>query len=211
MADKLERYNTVAIEATSEFVEKKSRFISHVKPVSSEAEAVEFIEAIKKQYWDARHNVYAYIIGKNSELQRYSDDGEPQGTGGIPMLEVLRGACVTDTVAVVTRYFGGTLLGTGGLVRAYTRGAKDGLDASGIITMVNYREIRVLVDYTTSGKVQYEIMQQGYRLKDTVYGADVEFVVLVQKSFADSFVKAMVNLTSGRAQITEGEECWLAE
>ncbi len=108
-----EKYNTVALEAASEFVEKKSRFISHVKPVSTEAEAIEYIEAIKKQYWDARHNVYAYIIGKNMDLQRYSDDGEPQGTGGIPMLEVLRGAAVTDTVAVVTRYFGGTLLGTG--------------------------------------------------------------------------------------------------
>lgn len=206
-----ERYNTVSGEAVSEFVEKKSRFISHVKPVASEAEAAEYIEQIKKQYWDARHNVYAYIIGKNSEMQRYSDDGEPQGTGGIPMLEVLRGAAVTDTVAVVTRYFGGTLLGTGGLVRAYTRGAKDGLAASGVIAMVLYTRIGVKVDYTTSGKVQYEIMQQGHRLEDTVYAADVEFIVLIEKAKVEGFIKNMINVTSGKAEITEGEDLWLAE
>ncbi len=205
-----EKYNTVANEATSEFVEKKSRFISHVKPVTTEEEAVAFIEQIKKQYWDARHNVYAYIIGKNSELQRYSDDGEPQGTGGIPMLEVLRGEAVTDVVAVVTRYFGGTLLGTGGLVRAYTRGAKDGLEAAGIITMSLYNEISIKVDYTASGKVQYEIMQKGHRLKDTVYGADVEFIVLAEKAKSQGFIKEIINATSGRAVITEGEEYWLA-
>ncbi len=206
-----ERYNTVAMEAASEFVEKKSRFISHVKPVLSETEAVAYIETIKKQYWDARHNVYAYIIGKNMELQRYSDDGEPQGTGGIPMLEVLRGAAVTDTVAVVTRYFGGTLLGTGGLVRAYTRGAKDGLMAAGVIAMVLYTQISIKVDYTASGKVQYEIMQHGHRLKDTVYAADVEFIVLVEKAKSEGFIKTITNATSGRAEITEGEDCWLAE
>lgn len=203
-----EKYNTVAAEATSEFVEKKSRFISHVKPVSTEAEAVEYIEKIKKQYWDARHNVYAYIIGKGSELQRYSDDGEPQGTGGIPMLEVLRGAEVTDVVAVVTRYFGGTLLGTGGLVRAYTRGAKDGLAAAGIISMVLYTRVSIKVDYTLSGKVQYEIMQQGHRLEDTVYAADVEFIVLVEKSRCEGFIKDIINVTSGKAEIEEGDDCW---
>ncbi len=206
-----EKYNTVVSEAHSEFVEKKSRFISHVKPVASEAEAIEYIEAVKKKYWDARHNVYAYIIGKNMELQRYSDDGEPQGTGGIPMLEVLRGAQVTDTVAVVTRYFGGTLLGTGGLVRAYTRGAKDGIAAAGIVTMVLCRRISVRTDYTLSGKVQYEIMQGGHRLEDTLYTADVVFNVLVQKSKCSSFIKDIINVTNGRAEITEGEDRMLAE
>lgn len=203
-----EKYNTVAAEATSEFVEKKSRFISHVKPVSTEAAAVEYIEKMKKQYWDARHNVYAYIIGKGSELQRYSDDGEPQGTGGIPMLEVLRGAEVTDAVVVVTRYFGGTLLGTGGLVRAYTRGAKDGLAAAGIISMTLYTRVSIKVDYTLSGRVQYEIMQQGYRLEDTVYAADVEFIVLVEKSRYEGFVKDIINATSGKAKIEKGDDCW---
>jgi uncharacterized YigZ family protein len=206
-----ERYNTVALEATSEFVEKKSRFISHVKPVTTETEATAYIESIKKQYWDARHNVYAYIIGKNSELQRYSDDGEPQGTGGIPMLEVLRGAEVTDVVAVVTRYFGGTLLGTGGLVRAYTRGAKDGIEAAKPVAMVLYTEIRVTVDYNSSGKVQYEIMQQGHRLKDTEYTNEVCYVVLVEKSRCEGFINGITNVTSGRAVISEGEDCWLAE
>ena len=206
-----EKYNTVLSEGISEFTEKKSRFISHVKPVSDEAEAIGYIEEIKKKYWDARHNVYAYIIGKNMQLQRYSDDGEPQGTGGIPMLEVLRGAQVTDVVAVVTRYFGGTLLGTGGLVRAYTRGAKDGLKAAGIVTMVMCTRISVKVDYTLSGKVQYEIMQQGYRLEDTVYAADVEFLVLAEKSVCDNFVKDMINITSGKAEITLGENLVVAQ
>lgn len=155
-----ESYNMAACEAVSEFVEKKSRFITHIKPVESEQEALAYIESLKKQYWDARHNVYTYIIGENMELQRYSDDGEPQGTGGIPMLEVFRGAELTNTVAVVTRYFGGTLLGTGGLVRAYTRGAKDGIEAAGIVQMTLYTAVSVKVDYTTSGKIQYEIMQQ---------------------------------------------------
>ncbi len=206
-----DRYKTVPSEAQSEFVEKKSRFITNIRPVASEEEAVSFIEGIKKKYYDARHNVYAYIIGKNSELQRYSDDGEPQGTGGIPMLEVLKGEGVTDCVAVVTRYFGGTLLGTGGLARAYSKGAKDGLIASGVVEMVLFRQVNIKVDYTLSGKVQYEIMQQGCRLKDTVYTADVEFMALVEVEKCDSLVKKMTDVTGGKAAITIGEDCWLRE
>ncbi len=207
----MDKYKTVSGEATSEFTEKKSRFISHVRPVSAEGEALEYIEKIKKQYWDARHNVYAYIIGNNSELQRYSDDGEPQGTGGIPMLEVLRGEHLTNTVAVVTRYFGGTLLGTGGLVRAYTRGAKDGIAAAGIITQILYTKIKVVVDYTLSGKVQYAILQGNYRLEDTIYTDNVCFITLVEQSEKDRFISEMTDLTGGKAQIVIGEDTWKKE
>lgn len=207
----IDRYKTVEKEAWSEFVEKKSRFITNIRPVAEEEEAIRYIEGIKKKYYDARHNVYAYIIGKDSRLQRYSDDGEPQGTGGIPMLEVLKGEKVTDCVAVVTRYFGGTLLGTGGLARAYSKGAKDGLLASGIVEMVLFRQVNIKVDYTLSGKVQYEIMQQGCRLKDTVYTADVEFVALTETGNAESLVKRMTDITGGKAVITMGENCWLED
>lgn len=207
----MDKYNTVAAEATSEFTEKKSRFISHVSPVDCESEALDYIEKIKKQYWDARHNVYAYIIGNNSDLQRYSDDGEPQGTGGIPMLEVLRGEKLTNTVAVVTRYFGGTLLGTGGLVRAYTKGAKDGIAAAGIITKILYTRINVTVDYTAGGKVQYAILQGGYRLEDTIYTENICYVVLIEKPEKDSFIKNITNLTGGKAKIDIGDEIWETE
>ena len=207
----MDKYNTVAAEATSEFTEKKSRFISHISPVSCESEALDYIEKIKKQYWDARHNVYAYIIGNNSDLQRYSDDGEPQGTGGIPMLEVLRGEKLTNTVAVVTRYFGGTLLGTGGLVRAYTKGAKDGITAAGIITKVLYTRINVTVDYTAGGKVQYAILQGGYRLEDTIYTENICYVVFIEKPEKDIFIKNITNLTGGKAKIDNGDEIWETE
>lgn len=207
----MDKYNTVAAEATSEFTEKKSRFISHVSPVDCESEALDYIEKIKKQYWDARHNVYAYIIGNNSDLQRYSDDGEPQGTGGIPMLEVLRGEKLTNTVAVVTRYFGGTLLGTGGLVRAYTKGAKDGIAAAGIITKILYTRINVTVDYTAGGKVQYAILQGGYRLEDTIYTENICYVVLIEKPEKDSFIKNITNLTGGKVKIDIGDEIWETE
>ena len=207
----MDKYNTVAAEATSEFTEKKSRFISHVSPVTCESEALDYIEKIKKQYWDARHNVYAYIIGNNYDLQRYSDDGEPQGSGGIPMLEVLRGEKLTNTVAVVTRYFGGTLLGTGGLVRAYTKGAKDGVTAAGIITKILYTRINVTVDYTAGGKVQYAILQGGYRLEDTIYTENICYVVLIEKPEKDSFIKNITNLTGGKAKIDIGDEIWETE
>lgn len=204
-----DRYKTICGEAQSEFVEKKSRFITNISPVTSEEEATAYIETIKKKYYDARHNVYAYIIGRKSEVQRYSDDGEPQGTGGIPMLEVLRGEGVTNCVAVVTRYFGGTLLGTGGLARAYSKGAKDGLLAAGMTEIVLFKQVNIRVDYTLSGKVQYELMQLNCRLADTLYTEVVEFVTLVERQMAEGLVKHITNVTGGKAVITVGEDCWL--
>ena len=155
----LKKYKTILEEAEGEIVEKKSRFIATVRPVKTEDEARAFIEEMKKKYWNATHNVFAYQIGERNELQRFSDDGEPQGTAGMPVLNVLKGEDVKDTAVVVTRYFGGTLLGTGGLVRAYGKAAKEGLLSAGIVEMVLYRKYVVTAEYTDSGKVQYEILQ----------------------------------------------------
>ena len=150
----LKKYKTILAQAEAEIVEKKSRFIATVRPVKTEEEARSFIEELKKKYWDATHNVFAYQIGERNEIQRFSDDGEPQGTAGMPVLNVLKGEDVKDTAIVVTRYFGGTLLGTGGLVRAYGKAAKEGLLTAGIAELVLYSRYFVTVDYTDSGTVR---------------------------------------------------------
>lgn len=204
----LESYRTVGGHGQAEIVEKKSRFIAHVMPVKSEKEALENIEKIKKQYWDARHNVFAFQLGERNEIQRYSDDGEPSGTAGMPVLEVLRGEDIKDTLIVVTRYFGGTLLGTGGLVRAYGRSAKEGLLQAGIIERILYTQLSITVDYTLSGKVQYEILQGEHILQDTVYTHNVEFKVLCRVSMTEGFVKNIINVTNGQAVINIGESIY---
>lgn len=196
--DMLKKYKTILAQAQAEIVEKKSRFIATVRPVKTEEEARAFLEELKKKYWDATHNVFAYQIGERNEIQRFSDDGEPQGTAGMPVLNVLKGEDVKDTAIVVTRYFGGTLLGTGGLVRAYGKAAKEGLLAAGIAELVLYSRYRVMVDYTDSGKVQYEILQDGHVLYDTVYTDKVEFVVLVESESSDAFEKKMLDIMKGR-------------
>ena len=162
----LEQYKTVIKQGQAEIVEKKSRFIATIRPVKTEQQAREFIEEMKKKYWDATHNVFAYQIGERNEIQRFSDDGEPQGTAGMPVLDVLQREDIKNTAIVVTRYFGGTLLGTGGLVRAYGKSAKEGLFSAGICNVVLYRKFCVTISYTDSGKVQYEILQNGYELYD---------------------------------------------
>lgn len=196
--DMLKKYKTILAQDQSEIVEKKSRFIATVRPVKTEEEARAFIDELKKKYWDATHNVFAYQIGERNEIQRFSDDGEPQGTAGMPVLNVLKGEDVKDTAIVVTRYFGGTLLGTGGLVRAYGKAAKEGLLAAGIAEMVLYRRYHVIVDYTDSGKVQYEILQDGHVLYDTVYTDKVEFVVLVESEAREAFEKKMLDIMKGQ-------------
>ena len=163
---------------------------------------------MKKKYWNATHNVFAYQIGERNELQRFSDDGEPQGTAGMPVLSVLKGEDVKDTAIVVTRYFGGTLLGTGGLVRAYGHSAKEGLLAAGIAELVLYRKYSVLAAYPDSGKVQYEILQDGHELFDTIYTEQVEFIVLVETDAADSFEKKMTEIFRGAQPFTLLEEVY---
>ena len=155
-------YKTVYIGDTAEIVEKKSRFIANLEHVESEEEALAYIETIRKKYWDARHNCYAYCIGKKQELKRCSDDGEPSQTAGKPMLDVLTGAGLCDTVVVVTRYFGGTLLGTGGLVRAYTAAAKAGVEASEVIEKIPAVQFLVKVTYNQIGTLLYLLGQRGY-------------------------------------------------
>ena len=196
----LKKYKTILTQAEAEIVEKKSRFIATVRPVKTEEEAKAFIEEMKKKYWNATHNVFAYQIGERNELQRFSDDGEPQGTAGMPVLSVLKGEDIKDTAIVVTRYFGGTLLGTGGLVRAYGHSAKEGL--------LLYRKYSVLAAYSDSGKVQYEILQDGHELFDTIYTEQVEFIVLVETDAADSFEKKMTEIFRGAQPFTLLEEVY---
>lgn len=204
----LKFFKTVNELAYAEIVEKKSRFIATVKPVSSEEDALEFIAGLKKKYWDATHNVFAYQIGERNEIQRQSDDGEPSGTAGLPVLDVLRGEDIKDTVIVVTRYFGGTLLGTGGLVRAYQRAAKEGVLAAKVIEKILYRYVFVTVDYNSSGKIQYETLQNGHIIYDTEYTDKVKFTVLCEADSADGFVKRITDISSALAFIDLGAEVY---
>lgn len=197
----LEKFKTILNEGQAEMVEKKSRFIATVRPVQNEDEARNFIEEIKKRYWDARHNVFAYQIGERNEIQRFSDDGEPQGTAGMPILDVLKGEDIKNTAIVVTRYFGGTLLGTGGLVRAYGRTAKEGILNAGIADISLYNEFSIITDYNLSGKIQYEIMQNEYILRDTIYSDKVEFVVFIEASKSETFKNNIINITNAAVEI----------
>ena len=159
----LSEYKTVYEGGEGEITEKKSRFIATVVPAATEEEALSFIESMKKKYWNATHNCFAYVIGERGELQRCSDDGEPGGTAGKPMLDVLLGEEIHDTIVVVTRYFGGTLLGTGGLVRAYQGAAKAGLHASTVIEKNWGRKLKIGTDYTGLGKIQYILDKENFR------------------------------------------------
>mgnify|MGYP006067889763 FL=1 len=191
---------------TGEITEKKSRFIADIRPVSTEEEALAFIEEIRKKYWDARHNCYAYILGERGQQSRCSDDGEPSQTAGRPMLDVLTGEGLTDVCAVVTRYFGGTLLGTGGLVRAYSGAVKEGLSQCVLMEKRPGRELAVTAGYGDVGKVQYLAAQAGIETLDTVYEADVRFSFLVSLEEEGGFVKKLTEGTAGRAKIQPGDQ-----
>ena len=181
-----------------EYEEKKSRFIATLEPVSSEEEAATFIAAIRKKYWDARHNCSAFIIGDDGRVSRCSDDGEPSGTAGRPMLDVLAGEHITNACVVVTRYFGGTLLGTGGLVRAYSAAVKDAVANSTVITKINGYTVDFACDYNDHGKIQYMAAQKGYHINDTGFGQDVRIEIITDDE--DKLIKAVTDVTSGRAK-----------
>lgn len=204
-------YKTLHEFGTDEITIEKSTFIGYAKPIKTEEEAVEFINEIKKKHKDARHNVWAYTVGKSMNIQRYSDDGEPQGTAGIPTLEVIKKEDLRDVVVVVTRYFGGIKLGAGGLVRAYTKGAKIGLEAGKIIEKVMYQEIKIKIDYNQLGKVQNEIMNMEYFIKDTIYEDNVEIIVYSRVGDKESLIEKIKDITSATAQIILGEEFYLSE
>ncbi|MCC8066476.1 MAG: YigZ family protein [Clostridiales bacterium] len=189
----------------AEIVEKKSRFIATIRPVDSEEAALEFIAATKKKYWDARHNCFAYVIGERQELQRCSDDGEPQGTAGRPMLDVLLGADVHNMAVVVTRYFGGVLLGTGGLVRAYSKAVQEGLKNSVVLEKQEGISLLIQTDYNGVGKIQYLLGQRGIPVLNSEYTDIVRLRVLVPRERAAALMEAVTEGTAGRAEFPEEE------
>lgn len=201
---------TVYEGGEGEITEKKSRFIATVCPVHSEQEALAFIEKMKKKYWDARHNCYAYILGENQTCMRSSDDGEPQGTAGHPMLDVLAGEKLYDVAVVVTRYFGGVLLGTGGLVRAYSKAVQEGLKNS--ILMEKKRGIPVILetDYTGLGKLQYLTASRQIIVLDTLYEDCVKMKILLDPEQTAAFQGEVMDATSGKAVWQEQEEIFYA-
>ncbi|WP_304340361.1 YigZ family protein [Metaclostridioides mangenotii] len=204
-------YKTLHEYGMDEVEIERSRFIGYAKPVKSEEEAIEFVNEIKKKHKDATHNVWAYTVGENMNIQRYSDDGEPQGTAGIPSLEVIKKEDLRDVVIVVTRYFGGVKLGAGGLVRAYTKGAKIGLEAGKIIDKVLYQEVKIGLDYTLLGRVQNEIMNLGFYIKDIVYEDIVNILVYSKLEDVEGFTTKIVDITSDKCEIVLGEEFFLSE
>ena len=194
-----------------ELEEKKSRFIAHIEPVTTEDEAANFIQMMKKQYYDARHNCYAFVIGDNSEIVRSSDDGEPSGTAGRPILEVLRSEGITDTVCVDTRYFGGTLLGPRRLVRAYQGATKGALNNSVILDKKEGIKFTISCDYTDVGKLQYHFSTKGIRIISSDYGASVSFNIVVESDSFDTIKKDLTELTSGKVIIDNIEKCMFAD
>lgn len=194
-----------------EITEKKSRFIATVRPVESENEAVSFINETKKKYWDARHNCSAFVIGKRQELTRCSDDGEPAGTAGRPMLDVLLKENIHNAAVVVTRYFGGVLLGTGGLVRAYQQATKAGLSASEIIEKKEGAVLFIRTDYTGIGRLQYLLAQEKITVMDTAYEADVLVKAVISENDKKRIEKTIIEQTNGTAKLEWGDEVTFAE
>lgn len=198
-------YRIPTAPGESEYIEKRSRFIGHVRGVETEDEAREYIAEMKKKYYDARHNCWCYIIRGGAE--RYSDDGEPQGTAGIPMLEVFRRENVDSVVCVVTRYFGGVLLGTGGLLRAYTKSAKDALDAAGISIVRRWAETELACSYAQCEKLKLEISSAGGIVAALDYGAGVTVRALVPEELVDDFSARIFDVTAGSVKVNVvGEE-----
>ena len=199
-------YRVVYEGGEGEIVEKKSRFIATVRPIETEEEAVAFINEMKKKYWDARHNCSAFVIGSRQEITRCSDDGEPAQTAGRPMLDVLLREGITNVAVVVTRYFGGVLLGTGGLVRAYQSATQAGLAASKIIEKRQGKKLIIHTDYNGLGKLQYLFGQQKTAILDTEYAVDVVLTILVPLEQKDFLYKEITEQTNGTAQMEWGED-----
>lgn len=205
-----ESYKFTYIGGTGEIIEKKSRFIATVEPVKTEEEALAFIERIRKQYWDASHNCTAFTLGENHRLTRCSDDREPAGTAGRPMLDVLLGEALHDTAVVVTRYFGGTLLGTGGLVRAYGAAVREGLRNAVILEKHPGIRLSVQTDYNGIGKIQYLLNQSHVPILRSEYTDSVFIEALVPIPLLDSVISSITEGTSGQASLTPGGRCQYA-
>lgn len=198
-------YNVILAGGQGKIEEKKSRFISSIQYVSCEEDAIAFIEQTKKKYWDARHNCFAYILGERGDYVRYSDDGEPQGTAGKPMLEILQRRKIRNVVVVVTRYFGGTLLGTGGLVHAYSESVKEGLSNCQIGQMSYGVLLEMKTDYNGIGKILYILGQNGITNQKAEYGVDVTLSFEVKQEMAEKIKKSASEVTDGQIIIEEKE------
>ncbi|QCJ44129.1 YigZ family protein [Bacillus sp. S3] len=205
----LSKYLTVKRTGENEINIQRSRFIAHIKRAETENEAQEFIQAIKKQHWDATHNCSAYLIGEHDQIQKANDDGEPSGTAGIPILEVLKKRKLKDTVVVITRYFGGIKLGAGGLIRAYGKATSEGLDAVGIVERRLTQVIHVKIDYTWLGKIEKELRSSEYTIKEIHYLDTVEIETFVDESHVQSFNDWMVELTNGQCTLDKGATVYL--
>ena len=203
----MESYTTVQKHSIFEYEDRKSIFIGEAAPASSEADALDFIAYVKKKYPDANHHVYAYVIRENS-IMRFSDDREPQGPAGMPVLDIIRKNGCTDTVIVVTRYFGGTLLGTGGLVRAYGAAALGALKEANIITYDIYSNYKLTVSYSDYQKILTALSEFGFRSIDTDYSDNIEIVGKIKKDSSEIFIKKLIEITSDRIQYELLEECF---
>lgn len=199
----LPTYFTVNKSGSDQLIIQKSRFIGYVKRVETEAEAQAFIDEIKKKHHDATHNCSAYMIGENDQIQKANDDGEPSGTAGIPMLEVLKKQHLKDTVIVVTRYFGGIKLGAGGLIRAYGNMTSQAIKATGIVKRQLVQAISVTADYTLLGKLENDIRNSDYILDSIDYLENVEFIVYVKKDEVQTFHEWIVDLTNDQAVLVK--------
>ncbi len=195
--DRMKEYKTVELESSDEFIEKKSRFIGYVKPVKTQAEAAEFINSIKSKHWDAAHNVSAYVLKENN-IQRSSDDGEPSGTAGVPVLDVLLKEGLVDVCVVVTRYFGGTLLGAGGLIRAYSRGSKIAVNAGHIITMAPCKIIDVSVDYSFYERMNIILNDFGANIENSEFTDKVNIKFSLKESLVDNLGKTLTEQSNGK-------------
>lgn len=195
--------NIIIEGGTGEIVEKKSRFIANVRPVKNEEEAMAFVNEMKKKYWDARHNCMAYAINGGF---KFSDDGEPSGTAGKPILDVIVGRQLMNVAVVVTRYFGGILLGTGGLVRAYQKAAIEGLNNSVLAEKQNGYIFDIITDYNGLGKIQYIASNENVHITNVDYTEDVKITVVCEKKKSDGFVKNIIEVTSGKAEVSEMKE-----
>ncbi len=202
-------YKTLKDFGEKEIIIKKSRFIGRALPVSTEEEALAFIQKIRKTYPTATHHCYAYIIGKNSGIMRYSDDGEPSGTAGIPMMEVLKMRQTVNVVVVVTRFFGGVLLGAGGLVRAYTQGCTEALNAAEIVVMEKSLKAAIDLPYGLWDKVQYEMGKEPVEVAEVDYGEQVTCYFHIRERDLKAFEKALTRWSEGTLKVEELEEAYL--
>lgn len=208
---KVEEYKVLLEGGEGEIIEKKSRFIATVRKCDSEEEAVAFIEEMKKKYWDARHNCSAFVIGSRAEITRCSDDGEPGGTAGRPMLEVLLGEGVRNIAVVVTRYFGGVLLGTGGLVRAYTQAVKEGLSHCVFGCMRYGQELEIVADYNSIGKIQYLLAGRGITPVESLYTDVVTVRLLIPVPQVDGLEKELTEATNGKVKFERGNKRYFVD